>query len=543
MTKYADHLRLEMKNIACFHHQVIDLKSGEVTEITGGNGRGKTTILLFAKNNLQGKPCTVPSDIVTDGEDKGSAILRADNVTVERRLKRGETATELDVINEHGEVLPKAMSVLREQFGDGSCLNPVEIIDMKKAGERVKAIAAALPIDPAVAAAKLGEITGHAWTITSRDEIFEQIDLAHDDLYKRRAKARADAEAAEAQADGVLAWLPDEWKAAKGDVPKPIRPGSLGDVHDKKRDAEVRNAERAQLAQGIVEYEERIRRGENWLAGEELRLQGLESQQQTLGDTEDEAVIEEQIRLLQQQLAEMKQRNFSRRNLVEQITTCRDGISRNAPAIDNYRQQLALKQAREKELGAPEDITALQAQIDAYDDAMTQYEQAVAEHGERSLRYEQAEGLREHAKKLWAEWETLERKVKAVDHLPLDLLDGVPMPIPGMEIRGKDIYLPDGDTMRRFDAFGDADQLRFAAMMAIELAPMNVLLLDGVEKCDDERRLMLYRIIAEAGFMALSTRVTGGPLTISHLTREALNVTVGDTLDTLPVAVGQSSLF
>jgi hypothetical protein len=52
----------------------------------------------------------------------------------------------------------------------------------------------------------------------------------------------------------------------------------------------------------------------------------------------------------------------------------------------------------------------------------------------------------------------------------------------------------------------------------MELAPVNILLLDGIEKCDEDRRLDLYRMAAEAGFIVFSTLVTRGPLKITQLT-------------------------
>jgi hypothetical protein len=77
--------------------------------------------------------------------------------------------------------------------------------------------------------------------------------------------------------------------------------------------------------------------------------------------------------------------------------------------------------------------------------------------------------------------------------------------------------------LRKFDAFGDADQMRYAARLAMELAPINLLILDGVERCGKSRRLELYRMAAEAGFIVLSTRVTDDQrLIVSHFTADTL---------------------
>lgn len=518
--KYVGHIELELRNIACFREFRINLKSGEVTEVTGGNGRGKTTLLGMLKANTSGGNCKFPDWLITDCEERGAVIARVDDeLTVRRDITAGNTSGDLRLYDEFDEPVnggKRQAETLRALFGDGTYLNPVDIVSMRP-GERTRAIAAALEISPATAADALRNLTGREFKISTREQIFPAIQQAYDTVYELRRQKRSEYESADAQADGVLSFLPAEWLDAKGQVPAPLEPQPLGDIYDRKRAAEVRNAERSQLARDIAELEDWLQTNENRVAGYELQLSDADSRLQAMGEAEDEAELEEQIRKLQLQLAAMQERNRERRALADSVANARETIARNRGTIDDQRIRLKAKQDREFELGGPENVDALQAQIDAHEDRMTIYREALKVHGERFVRYQQVEQLREKSNTLYAEWEALEKRVQELKKLPIHLLDGVPVPIPGMVISGEDILLPDGDALRPFDAFGDADKFRYAARLAMELAPVNILILDGVEKCDEERRLDLYRMAADAGFLVFSTRVTKGPLTINYL--------------------------
>lgn len=517
--RFVEHIQLELKNIACFREFLIDLHSGQVTEVTGGNGRGKTTLLRMLRTTTSGGKCQVPPRQVTDFEERGLAKAKIDDVTVCRELRYGETATELTVLNGFGDPVKSPATVLRQWFGDGSYLDPIAIVDMRPE-DRAKAIATALEVSPATASTLLSNITGRTWTITCREDIFPSIQQAHDSLYELRRQKRADAEAADAQADGVISFLPVEWRDANDEsaIPSaPVKPEPLGDIYDRKRAAEVRNAERERVGQEIAELETLIRQHEETIATHALSASRIDGDLMAMGALEDEAAIEEQIRRLQQQLAEMRDRNMRRRQLYLQADGARKSAESLREALAVHQQRLTAKQERERELGGEEDVSQLQARIDAHEEAMAHYSQALEVHGDLYSRWRQTDALRARAKDLWTEWEALDSKVKALDRLPIQLLENIPLPIPGMVVSGKDIFLPDGDTLRGFDDFGDADRYRFAARLAMELSTVNILILDGVEKCDADRRLELYRMAAEAGFIVFSTRVTGGPLTTLHL--------------------------
>jgi hypothetical protein len=530
LKRYIEHIELEVTNIGIFREFRIDLTSGAVTEISGDNGLGKTTLLKALKYNTSGGRCKVPDDLVHDGEQRGQITAKLDGMTVERDINLGETATDLSLTDQDGTPMKRKSpaALLEEMLGDGQHLSPMDLIAMRP-DQRAKAIVMALDVNPTLAASLLQEITGKAWPIKGRDDLFAVLQQARESVAEQRRATREKKEAADMQADGVLGFLPVVWREAAGesDLPaKPVVPEPLGDIYDKKRAVEVKNAERARVGDEIAELEALIRQHEETIAGHDLSASRLDESLLALGATEDEAALEEQIRQLQQQLADMRDRNMRRRQLYLQSDGARKSAHSLRETLAQHRLRLDAKQARERELGGAEDVSALQERIDAHEQRMAEYQSAVEVHGDYYSRWRQSDALRQSAKDLQTAWEQLQWQVEAIDRLPIKLLEGVPLPIPGMQFFGKDgadLYLPDGDALRKFDAFGDADQMRYAARLAMELAPINLLILDGVERCGKSRRLELYRMAAEAGFIVLSTRVTDDQrLIVSHFTADTL---------------------
>jgi ABC-type Na+ transport system ATPase subunit NatA len=510
--KFINRLDFEVKNIANLRFLRMSLQSGQVTEISGGNGKGKTTLMNLVKSTLSGGKCKLPEWLVTDFEEKGEFSSSIDGeVTVQRRVNSGETATALTVLNERGEPLKRPAEVLRNLFGDGTYLDPVDVVNMSPI-ERTKAIATALNIDPAKANALIQEVTGVDYKIKCREQIFPAIQQAHDSAYNLRRQVGNEAEAADAQAIGVLEFVPPDWWELKGEVPAPIPPTPLGDIYDKKSKAETRNAERQRLSETIGEQQQYLIKFTEQLSIDKMRLDASQSEALLLGQPEDTAPIEAEIARLTGELQEMRARNLKRTSISAQVGSMSSTVAMATVRLAEYQTKLDANLAQEKQLGGFEDVSALQTKIDAHEADMANYKEALRVHGERSLRYRQAAELRDKAEQLRIHHEELEKRVKRIDHLPVELLQGVPVPIPGMVISGDKIFLPDGDVLREFGAFGDADQFRFAAMMAMKLAPVNVICIDSIEKCDEDRRQQLYQLIADEGFIGLTTRVTKGPL-------------------------------
>ena len=506
---HIDKIELALTNIALFREIEMHIEAGQVLEASGGNGRGKTTLLNSLLVALTGKK--INDFTVTLGEDQGVIATKLAGISIRRVIRDGSTYS-LEVIDEFGTIIKNSpQSWLNTVFGKGTFLDPIDILK-KKPEDRAKAIATALDIDPGKAAAELTAITGREWKISDRGEIFARIKEARDTQYELRRQAHVAALEADAQADGVIDYLPEEWRDPDAVIAPPVEPPALGEVYDQKANAERHNSEREGLARRISELDEELRSQTNYLDGERNTLAGIESELQATPDIEESEIeaVEKEIALLQQKLAAMRSRTVTRAELMRRQEVAKSSIEQLGCRVTAANLQYSEVEQKLLALGPLKNTAALQEQINQHEIKMSEWRGALSIYGERSVRHRDIRRLREQARDLKAKHEDLDAKVKALDKLPLKLLEGVAMPIPGMMISGSDIFIPDGDKLMPIDSLGEADRYSACARIAMKLAPVNLILMDGVERCDDERRNQLYQLIAEAGFCGFSTRVTGG---------------------------------
>lgn len=508
---YIDTIELRLENVGLFREYRLDLTSGAVVEASGGNGRGKTTLLNSLLINLTGKD--IPDFLTTYGETQTVVETRVAGLFIRRVIEDGKTAA-LEVIDSRGELVKKPATFLKGLFGAGEFLDPVTLIDMRPI-DRAKTIANALDLDTGLAARRLEEITGKPWPIATREDIFPAITQAHDTLYDQRRQTRSAMDSAAERVQAMLDSIPVEWKDADGQVPAPIEPAPLGDIYIKHSNAVQRNRRRLELQSLIAQDEMTLQQLQQQLDVPAARMLQRENALTNLGPEEDTLPLRQEIDRLTNLLLAMEARNRDRDTLAAE--QAQDLAYRAAleGQLTAPRQRLEDYRKEATTLGAPEDVDEWQARIDTHEDRMEEYKEALRIHGDTARRYQQARDYDQEAQTLRLAWEALEAKVKALDRLPIDLLDGVQMPIPGMVVSGTDIFLPEGDKLLPLDAFGEADRYRFCTQLAMALAPVNLVIMDGVERCDEERRQALYQLLADAGFVAFSTRVTGGPLQVS----------------------------
>lgn len=160
------------------------------------------------------------------------------------------------------------------------------------------------------------------------------------------------------------------------------------------------------------------------------------------------------------------------------------------------------------------DTSTLDAQIADYNAAMEGYQQASMAWQRAQAwkqQYASVSGRLEVAK---AAADKLNSQVKALDDLPNQLLQRAKMPMANMTIRGKEIYIDDTPIGGR----GDSMKLRACVQIAMALAKVPFVLIDGAESMDPDQRAELLDYVKEQGFQALMTIVTRGPLTIEGIT-------------------------
>jgi hypothetical protein len=501
---------LQLTNIGRFTSMRLEFGPNGITELRGGNGQGKTTIITALIAALTSQRAEDIDKLVHLGEDGGCIETMIAGVKIVKVFRNGQLHG-LDVIDESGTKFQKPQTLLDAAF-KGTFLNPFDLLAASDR-ERMRAIAKTIHLDLSRVRELLCEIVEpeRIPALTSVEDVFPAIDRLVKTLEEERLLAGRALEDQERRTRALYQLFPKDY-TPEDDTLKPVEPQPLGDIHDRLRAMQIANAERIQLATDIDELERDLQSYTNLRDGEALRLQQAE---ETLGATEDEAALEEQIRRLQQQLAEMQQRNRQRQQLDATITAARSERDRLQARTADLRDRHAVKIVRARELGADEDTSALQAAIDRYEDRMTEYRQAVAVWGESRVRYEQARASAEEETPLRTARQVLDDQVRALRLLPEKMLVGVEMPVDGMLISGDKVFLRsvETDNYLALTSYGEAEQLLFCIRVAMALAPAPFILVDGIERCDPTSSQRLYDYITERGFQAICTRVTDGPMT------------------------------
>lgn len=248
---------------------------------------------------------------------------------------------------------------------------------------------------------------------------------------------------------------------------------------------------------------------------------------------------------------------YDRRAAIRQANDRRAEINRRLAANDQeimrLEEQIAkLRNANSAmndelaKLGQPQDTAVLDEQIANHERTMQVYQKALEDHGDLKRRRVERDSRYEELKGLEAKHAALDGKVKALAKLPAELFARADLPIQGLFIEGESIMLPHPETgeLRPAEEYGDAALLDLYIALSMALAPIPVILADGLERCGPRRSQEIYDRIRAKGFQLIGTRVTEGELRAQSINPDgtadakALSVVVGGQPATLPVTMG-----
>jgi hypothetical protein len=223
-------------------------------------------------------------------------------------------------------------------------------------------------------------------------------------------------------------------------------------------------------------------------------------------------------------------RNQKRDMLTRQLASNDREVRRMEEDLARLRNEGERMKSELQQIGSTLEETAdLDAKIADHRKLMSEYQVALENHGDLKKR------RRERDEK-YAEWQDLDARhsdldgrVKALAKLPADLFARSELPIPGMFIEDDTIMLPnENGELRPAEEFGDAALLDLYIALAMTLAPIPVILADGLERCGPKRSQEIYDRIRAKDFQLIGTRVTEGPLKV-------VRVNMGDREEDLPV--------
>ena len=165
--------RVKISNILGIER--LEFEAGQFNEITGGNERGKTSVMEAIKSVFAGGE---DATLLRRGEDKGEVVLVLDDGTELKKkvTPNGSTVT----VEKDGVRQPKAQTTINA-LRDMMSVNPIEFLRMGStpAGKRgrVATLLEALPtkIDPA----RLTQIVGHPVELNPDLPAVEQLDAVY----------------------------------------------------------------------------------------------------------------------------------------------------------------------------------------------------------------------------------------------------------------------------------------------------------------------------------------------------------------------------
>lgn len=181
---------------------------GTLTEISGDNGLGKTSILEAIKAATVGGH---DATLLRKGADKGEIVLVLDDGT-ELHKHVSATKSSLDLIKD-GKKIPRSSDTIKG-LTDLLSVNPVEFLTAPKK-DRVKALLEAMPID--VDAERLAEITGIPLDLQPGTHGLAMIETVHKMVFEDRTGTNRAVKEKEATINQLTLAMPEVPGGVEGD--------------------------------------------------------------------------------------------------------------------------------------------------------------------------------------------------------------------------------------------------------------------------------------------------------------------------------------
>lgn len=213
----------------------VEIKPGQINQITGGNNQGKTSIIKAIEFAVNG---ATDGSLVRNGQDAAEVIMELDDKTMIRRRINSEGKQSVEVKNAQGFKAPSPQTFLESLFGSAS-FNPLELLDPKKRHDAILN-SIAISLDAATLAKELGVEVDALPPLDYTQHGLKVLETCHKYYYQRRAEANKDA-----------ADKKKRWETYKADLPEESLLTSVN--------ADEINRDLALIQQRIDGFNERIR--------------------------------------------------------------------------------------------------------------------------------------------------------------------------------------------------------------------------------------------------------------------------------------------
>lgn len=462
--------KIRVKNM--FGISEIEL-DGSSIELTGKKGAGKSSLLDAIRYGLTNR--SDRAYVVRQGADEGEIIIEAGGLRIDRKRKASMDTSQLG-LRENGLNVPRPQSFLNDIFTELQ-LNPVEFLH-KSTDEQNRIILSLITYswDMSTIEGWFGEIPKGIDYKRDILSVLDQIQADNGVYYQTRQQHNSEKLFKRKAAEEIGLSIPDNFNAAKWE-------------------AYDTGAKYSELTK-IQSENEKIRRAKALKDGYDSRLRGLEADRDIAISSAKEKIagersgLEKTIERLRAEIKAAEDKIAGLDGKLEQeIQVAQSDFKAVKAMLDAEVGQIG--ELAEKQ---PTDTTALQEEI-SMAEAMKKH---LNEHARMVRMQQEVAELQEKA-------DVLTEKIELARKLPGQILKEANLPIEGLSVKNG-VPLVNGLPLSNLS---DGEKL----MLCVDVAVSNpkglqIILIDGTERLDDESRAALYQRCRDKGLQFIASRTT-----------------------------------
>lgn len=516
--------RIEIKN--CLGISEREIQAGKVNIISGGNEKGKTSILEVIEKGLQNTQRR--TKFVQDGADEATLYIEMDDTTaIERKIKPdGKTNSK---ITQHGASIPKPETFLKSIIGEGFGFNPVDFMS-KKDKEQAEILFSLIPMR--VTEQDLVNWFGEVAPVNLNQHAIDVLTyLAEKYFYDKRALANGEVKECTNEIKALFEQLPDNFN---GDEWKNV---NIGELWAKVQEGQKVNNYREQ-AQAVIDgaYEKlaAIDNRFDLQVKEQAELLEFKIDKARKSVENDKQVIRDDIARTELEIASLEEEI---QHLLGKIQNCKSHIilkENDLKNIDesmvavkiqslNNEHAIELKNIEEKRQSEKEEVARKANSAQSFLDARTAVEiEPLEEKAQKAEKmkgyiplYDQMRNLQTSLQEKQDRAFRLNECVEIARRKPAELLQQVKLPVAGLGINDEMQLTIDGLPISNLST---SRQIKLALDIARATAgPLKLICFDRFESLDTDQRDIFLKEIAQDDYQYFISQVTNGDIKVETL--------------------------
>lgn len=513
--------RLEIKN--CLGISELEIQAGKINIISGGNERGKTSVLEVIERGLQNTQRR--SKFVKEGEQEATLYIEMDdNTIIDRTIKSDGKVN--SKITQNGASIPKPETYLKSITGEGFGFNPVDFMS-RKDKEQTEILLSLIPMR--ITEEDLMNWFGEVPPVNLNQHAIDVLSyLAEKYFYDKRTIANGEVRECQSEIKALFEQLPDNYD---GNDWKDI---NIGKLWAEVKEAEQNNNIRSQAQSTVDNLEERMQAINNKFdlqIKEQVELLEFKIDKARKSVEQDKQVIKDDISDLESRIADkedqikrLKKEIQDHKNMIILKENDLKNIDETMVAVKvqslNNEHNVILKNIEEKRQVELEEVKERAEKAQMFLDVNDEIDISPLEN--KALLAEKMKGyipLYEQMKRLQSQLIDKQDYASKLDDYvsycrtkPAELLQTIQLPIKGLGINEEMLITVDGLPISNLST---SRQIKLALDIArVTAGPLKLICVDRFESLDEEQREIFLKEIEYDDFQYFITQVTSGELKV-----------------------------